>query len=82
MLIGVARLSRNVLVRSSATLYVETLRNIPPYLLVFASFFVVVQQSLPPIQDAWKTLSFCIASGVVEHLVNGDHAPTPPTSPA
>src|SRR5262245_6968481 len=25
-------------------------------------------EQLPPIQDAWKKLSFCIASGVVEHL--------------
>ena len=26
------------------------------------------EEQLPPIQDAWKTLSFCIASGVIEHL--------------
>ena len=25
-------------------------------------------EQLPPIQQAWRTLSFCIASGVVEHL--------------
>ena len=52
VIIGVARLSTNFLVRTAATVYVETVRNIPVYLLVFASFFVVIQQSLPPIQDA------------------------------
>src|SRR5262245_44331572 len=26
-------------------------------------------EQLPPIQDAWKKLSFCIASGVIDHLV-------------
>ena len=26
-------------------------------------------EQLAPIEDAWRTLSYCIASGVVEHLV-------------
>jgi general L-amino acid transport system permease protein len=52
VVVGVARLSTNFLVRSAAALYVETLRNIPAYLLVFFSFFVVIQQSLPPIDEA------------------------------
>jgi hypothetical protein len=25
-------------------------------------------EQLPPIQDAWRKLSYCIASGVIEHL--------------
>jgi general L-amino acid transport system permease protein len=62
IIVGVARLSRNALVRGAATLYVETLRNIPPYLLVFTSFFVVVQQSLPPIQDAIDILGTTVFS--------------------
>ena len=33
-------------------------------------------EQLPPIQDAWKRLSFCIASGVIEHLTR-----VPPTEP-
>lgn len=38
------------------------------------------EKQLPPIQDAWRTLSFCIASGVVEHLLL--EPPTkPPTQP-
>ncbi len=52
VIIGVARLSTNFLVRGAATLYVETIRNIPVYLLVFASFFVVIQQSLPAITES------------------------------
>ncbi len=54
VIIGVARLSTNFLVRTAATLYVETIRNIPVYLLVFASFFVIIQQSLPPITEAFE----------------------------
>ena len=34
------------------------------------------EDQLPPIQQAWKTLSFCIASGVIEHLER-----VPPTEP-
>jgi len=52
VIIGVARLSTNFLVRGAATVYVETVRNIPVYLLVFASFFVIIQESLPPITKA------------------------------
>jgi hypothetical protein len=33
-------------------------------------------EQLPAIQDAWRKLSFCIASGVVDHLVR-----VPPTDP-
>ena len=31
---------------------------------------------LPPIEDAWRQLSFCIASGIVEHLMR-----VPPSEP-
>jgi hypothetical protein len=34
------------------------------------------EEQLKPIQDAWRTLSFCIASGVVEHLMR-----VPPSEP-
>src|SRR5262249_30900720 len=34
------------------------------------------EQQLPAIQDAWKKLSFCIASGVIEHLER-----VPPSKP-
>jgi general L-amino acid transport system permease protein len=48
--VGVARLSTNLLVRSAAGLYVETLRNLPPLLvIVFVNSAVFLQ--LPVIGD-------------------------------
>ena len=49
-LVGVARLSTNLLVRSAAGLYVETLRNLPPLLvIVFVNSAVFLE--LPVIGD-------------------------------
>ena len=50
-LIGIARLSNNWLVRKAATVYVETLRNIPPLLVIIFTNAAVIL-SLPRIQDA------------------------------
>ncbi len=50
VLVGVARLSTNWLVNRFAALYVETLRNIPPLLVIFIAFFAVVLP-LPPARD-------------------------------
>lgn len=41
-LVGIARLSRNWLVRSLATVYVEIFRNIPPLLQIFFWYFGVL----------------------------------------
>lgn len=41
-IMGVARLSTNLLIRSIATLYVETLRNIPILLQIFFWYFAVL----------------------------------------
>ena len=50
-IVGVARLSTNLLVRSAAGLYVETLRNLPPLLvIVFVNSAVFLE--LPVIADA------------------------------
>ena len=51
VVVGIARLSGNWLVRKAATFYVETLRNIPPVLVVIFTFTVVVL-GLPRIQEA------------------------------
>ena len=51
VVVGVARLSSNWLVRRTATLYVETLRNIPPLLVIVFMFTAVILQ-LPTIQQA------------------------------
>ncbi|MDR9449835.1 MAG: ABC transporter permease subunit [Acidimicrobiia bacterium] len=50
-LVGIGRLSSNWLVRKSATVYVETLRNIPPLLVIIFTNAAVIL-SLPRIQDA------------------------------
>jgi hypothetical protein len=36
-------------------------------------------EQLPPIQEAWRTLSFCIASGVIEHIMR--FPPPDPVAP-
>src|SRR5882724_17934 len=51
LIVGISRLSTNWLIRTIATIYVETLRNIPP-LLVILFFYLAVLASLPGIKDA------------------------------
>lgn len=48
---GVARLSRNWLVRRGAGLYVETVRNVPPLVVIFF-FWLAVILTLPSIENA------------------------------
>jgi general L-amino acid transport system permease protein len=52
VLVGVARLSRNWLVRKLATLYVETVRNIPLLVQLFFWYFAVMLTALPLVRDA------------------------------
>jgi general L-amino acid transport system permease protein len=51
VIIGVARLSRNWLIRGLAAGYVETLRNIPLLLQLFFWYFAVLRQ-LPPARES------------------------------
>jgi general L-amino acid transport system permease protein len=51
-LLGVARLSANWLVRQAATLYVETLRNLPPLLVIIFVNAAVVLGALPRIRES------------------------------
>jgi general L-amino acid transport system permease protein len=51
-LLGVARLSGNWLVRQGAALYVETLRNVPPLLVIIFVNAAVVLNWLPRIEDS------------------------------
>lgn len=48
VLVGVGRLSSNWLVAKAATIYVETLRNIPPLLVIFVAFYVLILPLPPP----------------------------------
>ncbi len=50
--LGVARLSSNWLVRQGATFYVETLRNVPPLLVIIFVNAAVVLDALPKIEDS------------------------------
>jgi general L-amino acid transport system permease protein len=61
-LVGIARLSTNWLLRSMATVYVETLRNIPLLLLVIFSYGSLAITTLPRIDEAWQPLGVAILS--------------------
>jgi general L-amino acid transport system permease protein len=51
VIVGIARLSANWLIRAFATVYVEVFRNIPP-LLVILFWYLAVIETLPNIRDA------------------------------
>jgi len=51
LIVGIARLSSNWLVRTIATIYVEVLRNIPP-LLVILFWYLAVIAAFPSIREA------------------------------
>ncbi|HVL89561.1 MAG TPA: ABC transporter permease subunit [Actinomycetota bacterium] len=66
IVVGVARLSRNWLVRKAAAVYVESLRNIP-VLVIIIFFYIAVVLRLPPIQQAseWFGAAVISNSGAV-----------------
>jgi general L-amino acid transport system permease protein len=61
-LVGIARLSRNWLVRKIAAVYVEAVRNIPLLLFVIFANAVVVLGVFPTIQEAWEPLGLMVIS--------------------
>jgi general L-amino acid transport system permease protein len=61
ILIGVGRLSTNFLVRKSAAVYVETLRNVPVLLWIIFIYTAVVLK-LPPVNDAAEFLGLTVFS--------------------
>jgi general L-amino acid transport system permease protein len=61
IVVGVGRLSTNWLVRKSAAVYVETLRNIPVLLWIIFIYTAVVLK-LPPINDAAEYLGLTVFS--------------------
>jgi general L-amino acid transport system permease protein len=60
VLVGVSRLSSNWLVSKLATIYVETIRNIPPLLIIL--FFFHILLALPRIQQASQPLNLAVIS--------------------
>lgn len=61
-LVGVGRLSRNWLVRSMATVYVEAIRNVPLPLFVVMGALAIVLGVFPRIQEAWAPLDLLVVS--------------------
>ena len=61
VLIGVARLSTNWLVRKAAAVYVETFRNIP-VLVIILFWYLGVMIRLPPIREAVEALDLVAVS--------------------
>ncbi len=70
-LIGIGRLSRNLLVRSLCGAYVEVLRNIPLLLQLFIWYFVLTEL-LPPVEAALQPVS-----GLLFFSKNGLQFPLP-----
>lgn len=62
-LIGVARLSTNWLVAKAATVYVETIRNIPPLLIIIFVFNALILQ-LPRPNDPATPLDWFVISNL------------------
>lgn len=52
LLVGIARLSSNWLLAKLATVFVETLRNIPPLVVIIFFFAAMFRDSLPAVRQA------------------------------
>ena len=61
-IVGMARLSKNFLVRTVAGAYVELIRNLPLLVLLTFMNLAVVLQTFPRIEDAWKPLDLFVIS--------------------
>jgi general L-amino acid transport system permease protein len=70
-LVGIGRLSRNLLVRSLCGAYVEVLRNIPLLLQLFIWYFLLTEL-LPPVESALQPLT-----GLIFFSKNGLQFPVP-----
>ncbi len=53
ILLGVARLSKNFLVRNSARAYVEFVRNVPLFILLILMYTAIVLNAFPVPQESW-----------------------------
>lgn len=77
--VGVARLSTNWLVRQAATLYVETLRNVPPLLVIIFVNAAVVLSALPQVQDSVELGGLLVLNNrelAIAAPLDGGHATT------
>jgi general L-amino acid transport system permease protein len=60
IVLGIARLSQNFLVRKSAQAYVEVVRNIPLYGLMVLLYIAVVLNAFPPPNESWEIGSIAV----------------------
>ncbi|HEX6285863.1 MAG TPA: ABC transporter permease subunit [Acidimicrobiia bacterium] len=63
VLVGVGRLSSNWLVAKASSIYVETLRNLPPLLVIFVMFFAIILP-LPPARAPATPLGLFVVSNL------------------
>ncbi len=61
-LIGIGRLSKNWVVRTMATAYVEAVRNIPLALFLVIGLLAIVLGIFPAITDAWDVVGLMVIS--------------------
>ena len=61
-IVGIGRLSKNFLVRSMATVYVEAIRNVPLPLFVVMGSLAIVLGVFPRIENAWEPLGLMVIS--------------------
>ena len=54
-LLGIARLSKNFLVRKAAQAYVEVIRNVPLFGLIVLLYTAVVLNAFPPPNESWES---------------------------
>jgi general L-amino acid transport system permease protein len=67
--LGIARASRSWAASKAAFVYVETIRNIPPLIQLFA-WYVLALRALPPPRQSWTAVGFALNN-------RGLHVPTP-----
>ncbi|MEJ6494253.1 MAG: ABC transporter permease subunit [Actinomycetes bacterium] len=74
-IIGMARLSKNLLVRSVASAYVEIFRNLPLLVLLTFMNLAVVLQTFPRIEQAWVPFDLFVISnrGIVVPWFEGSN---------
>ncbi len=60
ILIGIARLSKNFLVRKAAQAYVEVIRNVPLFGLILLLYTAVVLNAFPPPNESWEFGSIAV----------------------
>ena len=60
ILLGIARLSKNFLLRKAAQAYVEVVRNVPLYGLLVLLYTAVVLNAFPPPNESWEIGSIAV----------------------